>query len=72
MSRRGKLEPKRRGPKPPVALLHVVTDMEQAMAPRRDRLAPFDDHNCWRCRSGQLACVEGNPRRCSFLHARND
>ena len=49
----------------------VMADMEAYMAAQK-RPAPFDYHNCWRCRSGQLACVEGDARRCSFLHARDD
>jgi hypothetical protein len=36
------------------------------------RPAPFDAHNCARCRDGDDPCVEGAPARCSNLHARND
>jgi hypothetical protein len=36
------------------------------------RDAMFRDHNCSRCRSGERACVQGEPRRCDWLHARND
>lgn len=32
----------------------------------------FRDHNCWKCREGKKPCVRGEPRRCEFLHARND
>jgi hypothetical protein len=32
----------------------------------------FQYHNCARCRSGERACVQGNPNRCSWPHARND
>jgi hypothetical protein len=32
----------------------------------------FRDHNCSRCRSGERACVKGDPRRCDWPHARND
>jgi len=32
----------------------------------------FRDHNCWRCRSGELPCVQGHPRQCEYPHARND
>lgn len=32
----------------------------------------FRDHNCPRCRSGERACVHGDPGRCSWPHARND
>jgi hypothetical protein len=32
----------------------------------------FRDHNCSCCKDGKRTCVSGNPRNCSFLHARND
>lgn len=32
----------------------------------------FNHHNCWRCHSGELPCVNGNPRGCEYPHARND
>jgi hypothetical protein len=32
----------------------------------------FRDHRCYRCNSGERACVRGNPRNCEFPHARND
>jgi hypothetical protein len=32
----------------------------------------FRDHNCARCKSGERACVRGNPRRCEWPRARND
>jgi hypothetical protein len=32
----------------------------------------FRDHNCYRCKDGERACVRGNPRQCEFPHARND
>ena len=36
------------------------------------RPAIMRGHNCSRGRSGERACVEGNPAGCSGLHARND
>jgi len=36
------------------------------------RDAIFRNHNCSRCRSGERACVEGEPSRCGWPHARND
>ena len=36
------------------------------------RPAIMRDHNCPRCRSGERACVQGDPSRCSWPHARND
>jgi hypothetical protein len=32
----------------------------------------FRNHNCSRCRSGERACVRGDPGRCDWPHARND
>lgn len=32
----------------------------------------FRNHNCYRCQSGKLACVRGDPRHCEYPHARND
>jgi len=32
----------------------------------------FIDHSCWRCHDGARPCVNGEPRRCEFPHARND
>jgi hypothetical protein len=32
----------------------------------------FRDHNCSRCKSGDRACVRGDPGRCEWPHARND
>ncbi len=32
----------------------------------------FSGHNCSKCLSGQKACVQGDPGRCSWPHARND
>jgi hypothetical protein len=32
----------------------------------------FRGHNCSRCKSGDRACVRGDPGRCEWLHARND
>ena len=36
------------------------------------RDSKFRNHNCSRCRSGERACVNGDPRRCDWPHARND
>lgn len=47
------------------------TLQERAMGPS-GRPGVFNDHNCWRCHSGELPCVNGNANRCEFLHARND
>jgi hypothetical protein len=41
--------------------------------PTRDGI--FRDHNCWRCRSGELPCATQKPGReylCEYPHARND
>ena len=42
--------------------------------PDYSREGIFQDHNCWRCKSGALPCVKGkgNERNCDTLHARND
>jgi hypothetical protein len=32
----------------------------------------FRDHNCWRCKSGEKPCANGNPNQCDYPHARND
>lgn len=32
----------------------------------------FEHHRCWRCNSGEKACVEGNPRMCGYPRAVND
>lgn len=32
----------------------------------------FRDHNCPRCKSGERACVHGDPGRCGWPRARND
>lgn len=38
------------------------------------RFGEFRDHNCYRCKSGQIPCIKGvgNERDCASLHARND
>jgi hypothetical protein len=54
----GKQEPDPRDPRP---------DHEMA-----GRHGLFRDHNCSRCKSGERACVRGDPRRCEWPHARND
>lgn len=46
---------------------------EEAMGPRKDPRQPiFRDHNCWKCRDGELRCAERDYGRCSYPHARND
>lgn len=40
--------------------------------PDHTRAGMFVYHNCWKCQSGDRPCVNGNPRRCEFPHARND
>ena len=32
----------------------------------------FRYHNCYKCQSGKKPCVNGNPSRCDYPHARND
>jgi hypothetical protein len=32
----------------------------------------FQNHNCWKCRDGELPCAQGAPHRCEYPHARND
>lgn len=32
----------------------------------------FVAHRCWRCKDGERPCVQGEPRRCEYPHARND
>jgi hypothetical protein len=35
----------------------------------------FRDHNCWKCRDGELPCTgrrDGDYGRCEYPHARND
>lgn len=40
--------------------------------PDHSRPAPFNYHNCWKCRDGQRPCVNGDAHGCEHLHARND
>lgn len=40
--------------------------------PDYSRVGLFIHHNCYRCHSGELPCVQGHPNRCEFPHARND
>jgi hypothetical protein len=44
--------------------------------PRPNPLQPiFRDHNCWKCRDGELTCTgrsDGDYGRCEYPHARND
>lgn len=58
--------------------IQEILDYNRKVDPRDNRkLLPgmhprFRDHNCARCHNGSRACVEGNPSRCSWPHARND
>lgn len=45
---------------------------EKLMGPDRTKEGIFQDHNCWKCRDGQLPCVAGHPRNCEYPRARND
>lgn len=40
--------------------------------PDYSRTGVFATHNCWRCHDGKEPCVNGSPRNCENLHARND
>lgn len=40
--------------------------------PDYSREGIFVLHNCFRCDSGRLSCVQGNPSRCEYPRARND
>ncbi len=40
--------------------------------PDHTRSGVFVLNNCWRCRSGEVPCVNGNPNQCSYPVARND
>lgn len=56
---------------------HVRAMLADPRDPRPDselrgRDPIFRHHNCSRCRSGEKACVEGDPGRCDWPHARND
>lgn len=46
------------------------------MEPRSNPRQPiFRDHNCWKCRDGELPCTgrsDGDYGRCEYPHARND
>ena len=47
--------------------------MEEAMGPRKNPRQPiFRDHNCWKCREGELPCPQGYSHLCEYPHARND
>jgi len=55
----------------------VLRHLEKSVDPRDpdySREGVFQDHNCWRCKSGALPCIKGkgNERNCDTLHARND
>jgi hypothetical protein len=45
------------------------------MEPRKNPHQPiFRDHDCWKCRDGELPCVlkGGHSLLCEYPHARND
>lgn len=40
--------------------------------PDYSRKGIFIHHNCYRCKSGELSCIAGNPSKCPYPKARND
>ena len=40
--------------------------------PDYSRSGIFVNHNCSRCRNGELPCKRGAPNRSDYPHARND
>jgi hypothetical protein len=47
--------------------------MSDGREPRDNPRHPmFRDHNCWKCKDGERACVNGSPNSCEYPHARND
>jgi len=40
--------------------------------PARDGEGIFRTHNCWRCKDGQLPCVNWKVKHCEYPQARND
>ena len=58
------------------ATLSELNDRAHGTPDPRDpdptRAGIFRLHNCWKCRSGEVACANGNPSRCEYPHARND
>lgn len=40
--------------------------------PDYSRHGIFATHNCWKCKDGELSCVQGGGRNCEYPHARND
>lgn len=60
---------------PAAAEERVRIERELAIDPREpdpDKDGIFRDHNCWKCKSGEYPCANGNPRRCEYPRARND
>lgn len=50
-----------------------MPEQEAAMGPRDNpHHEMFRYHNCWKCRSGEYSCVNGNPNQCEYPHARDD
>lgn len=50
----------------------ILTEMDRAMGPDRTKPAPFDYHNCYRCKNGVQPCVKDSTSGCEYLRARND
>lgn len=40
--------------------------------PDPSRAGIFRYHNCWKCKNGNLPCVNGHQSKCEYPHARND
>lgn len=59
-----------------ICLCEACREKAEAKPDPRDpdysRVGIFVNHNCSRCRSGELPCKSGNPNRCEYPHARND
>lgn len=49
----------------------LVEAMLDPREPDNSRSGIFRNHNCWKCRSGEKPCAQGNPNRCEFPVARN-
>ncbi len=53
-------------------LAAVSQDKPDPRDPDHSRSGIFVHHNCYRCGSGEMPCVNGNPNQCEYPHARND
>lgn len=51
---------------------YLCTPKPDPRDPDYSRIGIFVNHNCSRCRDGELPCKSGNPNRCEYPHARND